>query len=68
MAAPHVAGMAALIRQVLRRIYGHADPNNATLRRRRPSAALIKALLVHGARRIQANHTTPQCGSGGGHQ
>jgi hypothetical protein len=52
MAAPHVSGMCALIRQYLRRIHHFFDPNNPDPRRRRPSAALIKALLVHGARAI----------------
>jgi len=52
MAAPHVSGMCALIRQYLRQVHGLADPNNADRRRRRPSAALIRGLLVHGAQQI----------------
>ncbi len=52
MAAPHVAGMCALIRQYLRKVHHLSDPNNPVTRRRRPSAALIKALLVHGARKV----------------
>ena len=56
MAAPHVAGMAALIRQYLRVIRHYSDPENPQRRRRRPSAALIKALLVHGAAPMTANH------------
>lgn len=52
MAAPHVAGMCALIRQYLRKVHHLSDPNNAVIRSRRPSAALIKALLVHGARAV----------------
>ncbi|NOZ29637.1 MAG: S8 family serine peptidase, partial [Chloroflexi bacterium] len=53
MAAPHVSGMCALIRQYLRMVHNLSDPHNADKRRRRPSAALIKALLIHGARRVQ---------------
>jgi serine protease AprX len=52
MATPHVSGMCALIRQYLRKIHHHSDPSNPDPRRRRPSAALIKALLVHGARTL----------------
>lgn len=61
MATPHVSGMCALIRQYLRKMYPPSsdpnalvvyDPNNPLRRRRRPSAALIKALLVHGAGKI----------------
>lgn len=59
MAAPHVTGMCALIRQYLREVHSLSDPNNPNRRRRRPSAALIKALLVHGARRIQGRYPQP---------
>ncbi len=52
MAAPHVTGMCALIRQYLRRVHNFSDPFNPDLRRRRPSAALIKAFLIHGARQV----------------
>ena len=50
MAAPHVAGIAVLVRQYLRLVHGISDPENPARRRRRPSAALVKALLVHGGR------------------
>ena len=50
MAAPHVAGLAVLVRQYLRLVHRISDPENPARRRRRPSAALVKALLVHGGR------------------
>jgi len=52
MAAPHVAGIAILIREYLRTVQKYSDPLNPDVRRRRPSAALMKALLVHGAQPV----------------
>lgn len=52
MAAPYVSGMCALIRQYLREVQGLSDPDNPDRKRRRPSAALIRTLLVHGAQQI----------------
>jgi serine protease AprX len=46
MAAPIVAGCAALLRQALRRDHGHANP----------SAALVKALLIAGCVRLPSRH------------
>jgi subtilisin family serine protease len=57
MAAPHVSGLAALIREYLRTVKKFTDPLNPDLRRRRPSAALIKALLVHGAQPVTGAYT-----------
>ena len=48
MAAPHVTGMAVLVREYLRRIHHIADKENPVRRLRRPSAALVKALICHG--------------------
>ncbi|MBI5015285.1 MAG: S8 family serine peptidase [Deltaproteobacteria bacterium] len=68
MAAPHVTGLCAVIRQYLRRALGHSDPNHANLRRRRPSAALVKALLVHGARPIAGQNAANAGTVPGNHQ
>lgn len=57
MATPHVSGICVLIRQYLKEVHEISNPSNPDRRRRRPSAALIKALLIHGARHIHGGYT-----------
>jgi serine protease AprX len=65
MAAPIVSGLAALIRQNLMSIIENGDEKRKRLRKKvkeetppnklSPTAALIKAILIHGARKIKGH-------------
>lgn len=52
MSTPLTAGVVALIRQYLKRVY----PNN------KPSGALLKAILIHGAVPIAGQYNPPEVG------
>ncbi|HRQ65556.1 MAG TPA: S8 family serine peptidase [Xanthomonadaceae bacterium] len=59
MASPTAAGMAALVREYLRRGFHPSGTENATDSVAQPSAALIKAVMINGAHEIGGS------GSGG---
>lgn len=52
MATPIVAGTTALIRQYLQDVSGHSNP----------SAALLKAFLIHGAMPLAGHYNPPEVG------
>jgi peptidoglycan hydrolase-like protein with peptidoglycan-binding domain len=70
MATPHIAGSAAIVRQYLKQLFSHDKDNKKWRKKARlqdpgPTAALIKAMLVHGAVKLKGQYDPAHNDSGG---